>query len=326
MFHSRISATGYYLPKKILTNKDLEKIVDTSDEWIRKRTGIHSRHIASETELPSDMGKMATLKALKQTTLSIKDIQLIIVATLCPDQLMPNTACVLQTKIGATCPALDISSACSGFVYALTIANQFIQNGTYQNILVVGTETLHSVTNYQDRGTCILFGDGAGACIVSQNTEKQNGCIYHQELMADGSLGHLLTIPAPGAKKPADPNIAKSEYCIAMKGPQVFKKAVEMMCKVYTKTLKHTNHTSDQIDWIVPHQANKRILSQFCKTIGYPEKQVICDIQTTGNTSAASIPITLARAIEQNKIQRGQNILIISVGGGMTAGSILLKY
>ena len=208
--HCRISGIGYYLPKKILTNHDLEKMVDTSDEWIKQRTGIESRHIASDKELPSDMALQASLKALEQSQLKPEDLDFILVATLYPDQLMPSTACELQKKLNiSNTPALDISAACSGFIYALSIANQYIQTGMYKNILLVGTETLHHITDYKDRGTCILFGDGAGAFVVSKNTDPEKGCIDYQELKAYGKLGSALYIAAPGArqsfrKRPSD--------------------------------------------------------------------------------------------------------------------------
>ena len=328
MFYSRISGLGYYLPTKILTNTELETLVDTSDQWIQKRTGICSRHIAGPKELPSDMGYQAAIDALKQANLSAQDLDLIIVATLYPDQLMPNTACMLQAKLQTECPALDISAACSGFVYAFVIANQFIQTGTYKNVLVVGTETLHHITNYQDRSTCILFGDGAGACVLSQNTQADKGCVYYQKLHTYGKLGKLVVYPSPGANRPAvdKQNILKKDHCIQMDGPKVFKKAVEIFCSAYQNAMTESGMNEDQVDWVVPHQANERILQQFCKITKCPTEKVIFDIKHTGNTSAASIPLSLARAVEQKKIKRGQNILMIAVGGGMTSGSLLIRY
>jgi 3-oxoacyl-[acyl-carrier-protein] synthase-3 len=320
---------GYYLPEKVLTNQDLEKIVDTSDEWIRQRTGIELRHIAGENELPSDMALKASLQALEQSKLKPEDLDLILVATLYPDQLMPNTACELQRKLGiSNIPALDISAACSGFVYGLSIASQYIQGGTYKNILVVGAETLHHITNYEDRTTCILFGDGAGAFVISQTDDPKSGCIYHQELKAYGDLGELLYIPSPGARQAVKKEVAeeKSATCINMDGQKVFKKAVQIMCEAYEKTLKDTKRTPDQIDWLVPHQANERILKKFCKSTSFPEEKVIFDIKETGNTSSASIPLSVARAVEKGKIKRGQDILMVAMGGGMTSGSVFLRY
>lgn len=325
MNHCYINGIGYYLPKKTLTNQDLEKLVDTSNEWIKKRTGIESRHIANnKNELPSDMALHASLKALKHSGLTPKDIDFIIVATLLPDQLMPNTSCVLQKKLGiSNTPSLDISAACSGFIYALSIASQYIHTNTYKNILVVGTESLHNVTNYKDRGTCVLFGDGAGAMLVSHTTNPQKGLIYHQELKAYGELGDLLYIPSYGAKYADQKSI--TPY-IHMDGQKVFKKAVNIMCEALKKTLEDTKYTAQQIDWIIPHQANSRILKQFCKITNFPETKVIFDIKTVGNTSSASVPLAFARAVEQKKIKRGQNILLIAMGGGMTSGSLFLKY
>ncbi len=329
MNYCRISGLGYYLPEKVLTNQDLEKMVDTSDEWIRQRTGIELRHIAGEDELPSDMALKASLQALEQSQIKPEDLDFILVATLYPDQLMPNTACELQRKLGiSNVPSLDISAACSGFVYGLSIASQYIQSGTYKNILVVGTETLHHITNYEDRTTCILFGDGAGAFVVSQTDDPQKGCVYHQELQAYGDLGELLFISSPGAKQAAkkDFNTGKQDTYIHMDGQKVFRKAVQIMCDAYEKALKDTGRTPDQIDWLVPHQANERILKKFCKSTSFPEEKVIFDIKETGNTSSASIPLSMARAVEQGKIKRGQDILMVAMGGGMTSGSILLRY
>ena len=330
MFDCRISGLGYYLPKKKLTNQDLEKIVDTSDEWIKQRTGIETRHIAGPEELPSDMALQASLSALKQSALKPKDIDLIIVATVYPDQPMPNTACVLQKKLGISfTPALDISAACSGFVYSFSIADQYIKTGTYKNILVVGTETLHHITDYKDRTTCILFGDGAGACVLSQNKDPEKGRVYHQELKAYGEWGDLLYIRAPGAKKAFEKKPASfntKDTCIKMEGQTIFKKAVNIMCSAYQKTLKDTGFSPDQIDWVAPHQANERILKSFCKITNFPKEKVICDIKETGNISSASIPLSLARAVEQGKVKRGHNILMIAMGGGMSSGSIFLKF
>ena len=323
MNYSRISGIGYYLPKKILTNHDLEKMVDTSDEWIQQRTGIQARHIAGENELPSDMALKASLKAFEHSGLKAQNLDLILVATIYPDQIMPNTACILQKKLGiSNIPAMDISAACSGFVYALSIANQYIQTGTYKNILVVGTETLHHLVNYEDRGTCILFGDGAGALVLSQTKDKKQGCVYHQKLKAYGELGSLLYIPEPRNHHP----IEKKQTSIHMEGQAVFKKAVGIMCEAYKNTLKDTGRTPEQIDWFVPHQANERILKKFCAITGFPLKKVIVDIKDIGNTSSASIPISMARAIEKKQIKRGQDILIVAMGGGMTSGSLLLRY
>ncbi len=323
---SEVTGLGYYLPEKTLTNTDLEKMVNTSDEWIRKRTGIVKRHIAGPEEHPSDMGLKASLQALKQAGLKASDLDFIIVATLYPDQLMPNTACVLQHKLGLSSKtgALDISAACSGFVYAFTIAEQFIQSGKYRHILVVGTETLHRVTDYKDRSTCILFGDGAGAVILSQ--DQKPGCIHHHNLKAYGHLGSLLTLKNPvdsrfrGKGGPPPP----SSY-IQMEGSRVFKEAVQMMCYHYRDTLQSPS-PPPPIDWIVPHQANARILSKFCDSTGFPKEKVIIDIHETGNTSAASIPICMGRAIEKGQIKKGQNILMVAMGGGMTSGSVFFKY
>ncbi len=329
MLHCRIEGLGYYLPKKVLTNQDLEKMVDTSDKWIKQRTGIEIRHIAGKNELPSDMALQASLDALKQSGLKPENLDFILVATVYPDQLMPSTACTLQKKMGiSNTPSLDISAACSGFIYGLSIANQYIQTGTYKNILLVGTEILHLITDYEDRTTCVLFGDGAGAVVLSQNTEPKKGCIYHQELKAYGELGSLLYINSPGAAQAFEKKSLneKKDIYIKMDGQKVFKKAVNIMCSAYEKTLKETGREPDQIDWLVPHQANERILKTFCKITRFPEEKVIFDIKETGNISSASIPLSFARAVKKGQIKRGQDILMIAMGGGMTSGSALLRY
>ena len=331
---SQVKGLGYYLPANTLTNQDLEKRVDTTDEWIRKRTGILKRHIASPNEMPSDMALKATHKALKAAGLQAKDLDLILVATLYPDHIMPNTACVLQDKLGISskCAALDLSAACSGFVYAFTVADQFLQTRTYQNILVVGTETLHHITHPTDRSTCILFGDGAGACILSQSENKT--CIHHHELKTHGGLGSLLTLKTPGAQNPPAslPGKIKStgqaddSFYIQMDGPQVFKKAVEMMEHHYRQLTQNMDLSQTPIDWIVPHQANARILTRFSENTGFPREKIIIDIHDTANTSAASIPIGLCRALHKGLVKRGQNILMIAVGGGMTSGHVFFRY
>ena len=329
MSYCRINGVGFYLPQKILSNYDLEKMVDTSDEWIRKRTGIQNRHIASENELPSDMALKASEQALKQSKLLPKDLDLILVATVYPDQIMPNTACELQRKLGIfETPSLDISAACSGFIYGYSIASQYIKTGASKNILLVGTETLHHITNYEDRSTCILFGDGAGAFVLSASQNPKTGCIHHQELKAYGDLGYLIRVPSPGAcyasQNPT--NFDKKENYIQMDGHKVFKHAVRMMSLAYQKTLEDTGHKPTEIDWIVPHQANERILNSFCEVTHFPKEKVIFDIKDTGNTSSASIPISFARAVQSGKIQRGQNVLLLAVGGGLTSGSLFIRY
>ena len=325
MRYTQIKGMGYYLPKKVLSNQDLEKQVDTSDEWIRKRTGIEQRRISGPGELPSDMALKASQQALKGAGIKAQDLDFILSATLYPDQLMPSLSCTLQHKLEISgSAALDVSAACSGFVYALGIANQFIENGACKNILVVGAEALHHITNYEDRNTCILFGDGAGAFVVSAGSHKEEGFIYHQELKACGELGDLLYLPAPGARLSQSKN--KEDYFIQMDGKKVFRKAVEIMCKAYQKTLKDVKMAPKDIDWIVAHQANERILKTFCELSGFPEKKMIFDIKDTGNTSSASIPISMTRAVQKGLIKKGQNILLMTMGGGMTSGSIFLKY
>ena len=326
-YYPYIKGLGMYLPKKVLTNEDLEKMVDTSDEWIFQRTGIKSRHIAGDGELPSDMALQASLMALKNAGIDAKKIDLIMVATLYPDRLMPNTACTLQHKLSLEAtPAFDLSAACSGFIYGLSIANQFIASGTYKNILLVGTESLHHVVNYKDRGSCIIFGDGAGAVVLTGTTDPEKAFVYHQELKSFGNLSDILYIESPGAKSPPCANTPKENYCITMNGKIVFKKAVKILCDMFEKTLKDSKKTKEDIDWIVAHQANVRILKSFAKIVHFPEEKIILDIETIGNTSSASIPISLHRAVAGGKIKRGKNVLFMAVGGGMTSGCMLMKY
>lgn len=328
MYQARIAGTGSYLPTKILSNTDLEKLVDTNDQWIRERTGIVRRHLAAEGEVTSDLALQASLKALQDSGLSPHDIDMIIVATVSGDQTMPSTACVLQNKLGCrNIVAFDLSAACSGFVYGLSVADQFIRTGMYRHVLVVGAEVLHRFVNYKDRETCILFGDGAGAFVVSRAEPQETQVILSTHLQADGGLGDLFVLPAGGSKLPLTQSVLDQELqFVRMKGREIFKNAVRTLTECSRQALEHNHVSAEQVDWLVPHQANVRILEAVANHFHFPMEKVIVSLEETGNTSAASIPIAFDLARQQNKIQRGQTILLAAFGAGLTAGSALIRF
>ncbi|MFN8944001.1 MAG: beta-ketoacyl-ACP synthase III [Pseudobdellovibrionaceae bacterium] len=328
LFRTKISGTGHYLPEKLLTNFDLEKLVDTSDQWIRERTGIERRHIAAPGEYTSDLALKASQVALKDAGLTAQDIDMIIVATVSPDQVMPSTACVLQEKLKCrNIMGFDISAACSGFVYALSVADQFVRTGFHKHVLVIGAEVLHRFVNYKDRETCILFGDGAGAWIVSQAGPNDLNIILSSHLRTDGNLGDLFVLPAGGSKIPFSQEVMDQDlHYVKMKGREIFKHAVRTMVQVCQDALAVNDHTSDQVDWIIPHQANARILQSVAEHFNIPMEKVIMYLHETGNTSAASIPIAFELARIEGKIKRGQTILLTAFGAGITSGSLLMRY
>ncbi len=327
-YRSRLAGTGHYLPEKRLSNADLEKLVDTNDQWIRERTGIRWRHMAADNECTSDLSLKASLLALEAAKLSPKDIDMILVATVSPDQPMPNTACVLQHKLGAkNCMAVDISAACSGFVYGFSIADQFIRTGTYKNILVVGAEVLHRFINYKDRDTCILFGDGAGAAIVSRAREDEDSKVYSAHLHADGSISDLFVLPAGGSAIPFSSRVLdEGLHYVRMKGREIFKHAVRTMSQSCDEALTTNNMKPEDVSWIVPHQANLRIIEGVAKHFDIPMEKVVVEIEDMGNTSAATVIVALDRAIRDGRVQRGQNILLTAFGAGITSGSLLMRY
>lgn len=327
-FRSRIAGTGSFLPEKRLTNFDLEKIVETNDQWIVERTGIKSRRMAEEGINTSDLALEASKKALEAAKLSATDIDMILVATVSPDQPMPNTACVLQHKLGAKqCMAVDISAACTGFVYGLSIADQFIKTGVYKNILVVGAEVLHRYVNYKDRETCILFGDGAGACVLSRAPAEENSQIYSVHLHADGSISDLFVLPAGGSAIPFSERVlAENLQYVKMKGREIFKHAVRTMSDACGEALEHNKMSPDEVSWVIPHQANLRIIEAVAKHFKIPMDKIVVEIEDTANTSAATVIIALDRAIRDGRIQRGQNLLLTAFGAGITSGSILMRY
>lgn len=327
-YRSRIAGTGSYLPEKLLSNFDLEKLVDTNDQWILERTGIANRHIAAEGQNTSDLALEASKKALEEAGISAKDLDLILFATVSPDHVMPNTACILQAKLGAgDCGALDMSAACSGFIYALSIADQFIRSGALKNILVVGAEVLSRFVNYKDRETCILFGDAAGACVLTRASEDSNSKIYSSHLRADGYLADLLTLPAGGSAIPVTQRVIDEDLqFVRMKGREIFKHAVRTMSNCCDQALKHNKMEPSEVNWVIPHQANVRIIEAVAKHFGIPMEKVIVEIENMGNTSAATVIVALDKAIRDGRVQRGQNVLLTAFGGGITSASLLLRY
>lgn len=317
MNHSKIIGTGSYLPEKILTNKELESSLDTTDEWITSRTGIKERHIAGPGEKTSDLAYEAALKAIASANITPGDIDLIILATTTPDKIFPSTACTVQAKLGIKeCPAFDIQAVCTGFVYALSIADKFIKTNSAKNVLVIGADRMSSITNYTDRSNAILWGDGAGAVILSASNKVG---IISTHIHAAGNHEELLHVPRHDKAS----NIADT---IEMKGSQVFKIAVNTLDKIVDETLENSGITKADIDWLVPHQANIRILEATAKKLDMSMDKVIVTIDRHGNTSAASIPLALDEGVRSGKIRKNHMILMEAFGGGFTWGSALVKY
>ena len=314
MSFSKIIATGSYLPSSILTNQDLEKRLDTSDDWITSRTGIKQRHIIGDEEKTSDMAYEAAIKAIKAAKIDANSIDLIIVATTTPDKVFPSTACTLQSKLGIEeCPAFDIQAVCSGFIYALSVADKYIKTNSARTVLVVGADAMSTITDYSDRGNAILWGDGAGAVILKASQEPG---ILSTHIHAQGKYEDLLHVP----RKPDE-----KKDTIDMVGNQVFKIAVNTLDRIVDETLDANNLKKTDIDWLVPHQANIRILEATAKKLSMGMDKVIVTIDRHGNTSAASIPLALDEGIKTNKILPNQLILMEAFGGGFTWGSALIK-
>lgn len=328
MYRSHVAGVGSYLPEKVLTNFDLEKMVETSNQWIVERTGIERRHVASSDEATSDLCVVAAKRAIENANLTIQDIDMLIVGTVTGDHPMPSTACFVQSKLGAkNIMAFDVNAACSGFLYGVSIADQFIRSGMYKNVLVVGAEVLSRYLNYKDRETCILFGDGAGAWVISRADSNEKNLIETSHLHADGNLADLLILPGGGSKYPQSHEvIEKGLNFFTMKGREIFKNAVRTMAQCCVEAMNSNNITADQIDWIIPHQANRRIIEAVADQLKFPLEKVIIYVQETGNTSAASIPLAFDWAVQTGKIKKGQTILLTAFGAGLTSGSILLRY
>ena len=317
MIYSKIIGTGSYLPEKILNNHDLEKMFETTDEWITTRTGIKERHIVSAHQYTSDLAVEASKKAIEASGIHANKIDLIIVATTTPDKIFPSTACIIQTKLGLSlCPAFDIQAVCSGFVYALSVADNFIKTGAAKCVLVIGADTMSRITDYSDRSNAILWGDGGGAIILEASDQPG---ILSTHIHADGAYEKLLHVPSGVSHQ-------KGKTTIEMQGNQVFKMAVNTLDSIVDETLEMNQLDKSDIDWLVPHQANIRILEATAKKLNMSMDRVIVTIDRHGNTSAASIPLALDTAIREHKIKRGETLLMEAFGGGFTWGSALIKF
>jgi len=322
MIYSCIAGTGSYLPAKTLTNADLEKMVDTSSDWIVERTGIRERHIAADNETTCDLAEQAARRAIEAAGLAPGDIDFIVVATTTPDRIFPSTACLLQDRLDIHgCAAFDVQAVCTGFVYALGIADKFVRSGSAKHALVVGAETLSRIVDWTDRGTCVLFGDGAGAVVVSADPKPG---IINSHLHADGQYKELLTVPA-GISQGYD-KVRNNQAFMQMQGNEVFKVAVNTLGRIVDETLEKNGLKKTDIDWLVPHQANMRIISATARKLDMSMDRVVVTVDRHGNTSAASIPLAFDEAVRDGRIQRGDTILMEAFGGGFTWGSVLLKY
>ena len=321
-----ILGIGHYVPEKIVTNFDLEKIVDTSDEWITERTGIKQRHIAAPEQATSDMSVIAAQRALADAGVAPEELDLVILATASPDHAFPSTACLVQDRIGANhAAAFDLSAGCSGFVYSLGVASQMVKSGLYNKILIIGAETLSSIINWQDRNTCVLFGDGAGAAVVGEVEEGYG--VLGIDLGADGSGGKYLFQPAGGSRKPAsEETVANHEHTIHMNGPEVFKFAIQIMGKTAKTALANAGMKPEELDLLVPHQANLRIITSAAKRLKMPMEKVWVNVDKYANTSAASIPIALCEAQSAGALKKGDNVLLAGFGAGLTWAAIVLKW
>ncbi len=322
MIYSSITGTGGYLPERIMDNAELEQMVDTSDEWIKSRTGVVKRHIAAEDEMTCDLAEHAARMAMEAASVSADDVDLIIVATTTPDLVFPSTACLLQERLGVRgSAAFDIQAVCTGFIYALSVADKFIKTGAANKALVVGAETLSRIIDWTDRDTCVLFGDGAGAVILEAS--EQPG-IVSTFLHADGQHKDLLKVPVGISTNYAA--VQEGSAYMQMQGNEVFKVAVNTLGRIVDETLAANNLEKKDIDWLVPHQANTRIISATAKKLDMPMDKVIVTIDQHGNTSAASVPLALDVAVRDGRIRRGDKLLLEAFGGGFTWGSALVDY
>ena len=321
--YSRIAGTGSYLPEKILTNADLEKIVETSDQWIRERTGIQQRHIAAEGQTTVDLAEQAALRAMEAAGVTGAELDLIVMGTTTPDIIFPSSACLLQARLGANgCPAFDVNAACSGFIFALTTADKFIRSGAAKTVLVVGSETLTRMLDWSDRNTCVLFGDGAGAVVLKADAETG---ILSTHLHSDGGKKELLYNPV-GVSAGFKLDEKNAGVRVLMAGSDVFKYAVKALDSVVDEALEANGIDKAQLDWLIPHQANLRIIEATAKRLAMPMDRVVLTVHKHGNTSAASVPLALDEAVRSGKVQRGQLVLMEAFGGGFTWGSALMRY
>jgi len=322
-----LSGVGAATPGRVLTNYDFEKMVETSDEWIVTRTGIRERHVVENGTVGTDLALEASQKALREAGLSPGELDLILLGTVTPDYLVPSSACILQQKLGATkAAAMDVVAGCTGFIYGLATANAFIQSGMYQNILVIGVEVLSKLTNYQDRNTCVLFGDAAGAVVVTAAPPEERRGILSTFLAADGSLADLLYVPIGGTVEPLTPeNYDKRGQYIKMAGNEVFKSAVREMGEAAALALEKAGCSSDELALLIPHQANIRIIEATAKRVGLPMEKVYVNIDKYGNTSSASVPLALWEARQTGRVKEGDLVLMVAFGAGFTWGSVLVR-
>lgn len=320
--YSHIAGTGGYLPERIMTNTELESMVETSDEWITSRTGIRQRHIAAEDEFTLDLAEKASREAIANAGIEPSDIDLIVVATTTPDRVFPSTACLLQSKLDVHgCPAFDVQAVCTGFVYALGVADKFVKTGAAKCALVVGAETFSRIIDWTDRNTCVLFGDGAGAVVITASDEPG---IYSTHLHADGDYAELLHVPSGVSNNLAA--VKDGRAYVEMAGTEVFKMAVNTLGRIADETLEANGMAKDDVDWLVPHQANMRIIAATAKKLRLPMEKVILTVAEQGNTSAASIPLALHAGVSDGRIKRGETLIIEGFGGGFTWGSALIRY
>jgi len=319
---SRITGTGSYLPDKVLTNADLEKMVDTSDTWIVERTGIRERRIARDGETTCDLAEQAARRALEHSGLGLDAVELIVVATTTADKVFPSTACLLQGRLGISgCPAFDVQAVCTGFIYALSVADQFIRSGHVRNALVVGAETMSRIIDWTDRGTCVLFADGAGAVVLEASDEPG---IMSTHIHADGAYEHLLTVDG-GISEGYD-QTAQGKAYLRMQGNEVFRVAVNTLGRIVDETLEANGLDKSDVDWLVPHQANIRIIAATARKLGLSMDRVVVTVDRHGNTSAASIPLALDEAVRDGRIRPGQLVLLEAFGAGFTWGANLIRF
>lgn len=321
-----ITGIGSYLPDKVLTNYDLEKMVDTSNDWIIQRTGIKERRIVENGVTTSDIATQAALRAMEDAGVSPKDLDMIITSTITPDHIFPSTSCYIQEKIGATrACAFDILAACAGFIYAMSIGQSFINSGAMKTVLVVGAECLSKITDYTDRSTCVLFGDGAGAVIIQRNPVKHE--ILSSSLAADGSEADVLIMPGGGARNPASlESVQQRLHYIQFKGKEVFKLAINNITNLILETTRENGLTLDDIDLIIPHQSNLRIIEATMEKLGLPMEKAFVNIDKYGNTSSASVPIAMDEARKQGRLRKGNIVMLVAFGGGLTWGSSVIRW
>lgn len=321
-----ITGVGSYLPSKVLTNYDLEKMVDTSDDWIIQRTGIKERRIVENGQITSDLATQASLLAMKDAGISPNDLDMIITSTITPDHIFPSTSCYIQQKIGANrASAFDILAACAGFIYALSIGQSFVNSGAMETVLVVGAECLSKITDYTDRTTCVLFGDGAGAVVIQKSSSQHE--ILSTNLAADGSQADILIMPGGGAKNPASlESVQQRTHYIQFRGKEVFKLAINNITNMILETVNKNGLSLEDIDLIIPHQSNLRIIEATMEKLGLPMEKAFVNIDRYGNTSSASIPIAIDEARKEGCLSKGDIVMLVAFGGGLTWGSSIIKW